>query len=280
MYDKSNVISVSCLQYTSTTNELHTLEMIKPLINKAIDLGSDIIALPECATAIQGDPLNTIKLAKTQSENISLKILKEIAKTNSVHILIGSLPIKTNNKITNRSFLIGPNGKTLYKYDKIHMFDVNLPNGESYKESDTYSPGSKAVLAKVKLQKIVKIGMTICYDLRFPKLFQDLAINGAEIITVPSAFSKNTGKLHWHTLLRARAIETGCFIIAPAQTGTHSHGRKTYGHSLIISPWGKIIADAKKETNLINAKINLDIVKEARLAIPNLNAQRKYLTDL
>jgi predicted amidohydrolase len=280
MYDKSNVISVSCLQYTSTTNELHTLEMIKPLINKAIDLGSDIIALPECATAIQGDPLNTIKLAKTQSENISLKILKEIAKTNSVHILIGSLPIKTNNKITNRSFLIGPNGKTLYKYDKIHMFDVNLPNGESYKESDTYSPGSKAVLAKVKLQKIVKIGMTICYDLRFPKLFQDLAINGAEIITVPSAFSKNTGKLHWHTLLRARAIETGCFIIAPAQTGTHSHGRKTYGHSLIISPWGQIIADAKKDTNLINAKINLDIVKEARLAIPNLNAQRKYLTDL
>ena len=280
MYDKSNVISISCLQYTSTTNELHTLEMIKPLINKAIDLGSDIIALPECATAIQGDPSNTIKLAKTQSENISLKILKEIAKTNSVHILIGSLPIKTNNKITNRSFLIGPNGKTLYKYDKIHMFDVNLPNGESYKESDTYSPGSKAVLAKVKLQKIVKIGMTICYDLRFPKLFQDLAINGAEIITVPSAFSKNTGKLHWHTLLRARAIETGCFIIAPAQTGTHCKGRKTYGHSLIISPWGKIIADAKKETNLINAKINLDIVKEARLAIPNLNAQRKYLTDL
>ena len=280
MYDKSNVISVSCLQYTSTTNELHTLEIIKPLINKAIDLGSDIIALPECATALQGDPSNTIKLAKTQSENISLKILKEIAKTNSVHILIGSLPIKTNNKITNRSFLIGPNGKTLYKYDKIHMFDVNLPNGESYKESDTYSPGSKAVLAKVKLRKIVKIGMTICYDLRFPKLFQDLAINGAEIITVPSAFSKNTGKLHWHTLLRARAIETGCFIIAPAQTGTHCKGRKTYGHSLIISPWGKIIADAKKETNLINAKINLDIVKEARLAIPNLNAQRKYLTDL
>jgi len=280
MYDKSNVISVSCLQYTSTTNELRTLEMIKPLINKAIDLGSDIIALPECATALQGDPSNTIKLAKTQSENISLKNFKEIAKTNSVHILIGSLPIKTNNKITNRSFLIGPNGKTLYKYYKIHMFDVNLPNGESYKESDTYSPGSKAVLAKVKLQKIVKIGMTICYDLRFPKLFQDLAINGAEIITVPSAFSKNTGKLHWHTLLRARAIETGCFIIAPAQTGTHCKGRKTYGHSLIISPWGKIIADAKKETNLINAKINLDIVKEARLAIPNLNAQRKYLTDL
>ena len=280
MYDKSNVISVSCLQYTSTTNELRTLEMINPLINKAIDLGSDIIALPECATALQGDPSNTIKLAKTESENISLKVLKEIAKTNSVHILIGSLPIKTNNKITNRSFLIGPNGKTLYKYDKIHMFDVNLPNGESYKESNTYSPGSKAVLAKVKLQKIVKIGMTICYDLRFPNLFQDLAINGAEIITVPSAFSKNTGKLHWHTLLRARAIETGCFIIAPAQTGNHSNGRKTYGHSLIISPWGKILADAKKETNLINAKINLDIVKEARLAIPNLNAQRKYLTDL
>ena len=280
MNNISNKISVSCLQYTSQNDEMLTLKIIKPLINRAIDTGSDLIALPECATSLQESSEITKKLAKTESQNISLKILKEIAKANSVYILIGSLPIKIKNKIANRSFLIGPKGETLYKYDKIHMFDVNLPNGESYKESDTYSPGSKAVLAKVKLQKIVKIGMTICYDLRFPKLFQDLAINGAEIITVPSAFSKNTGKLHWHTLLRARAIETGCFIIAPAQTGTHCKGRKTYGHSLIISPWGRIIADAKKETNLINAKINLDIVKEARLAIPNLNAQRKYLTDL
>jgi predicted amidohydrolase len=280
MNNISNLISISCLQYTSQNDEMLTLKIIKPLINRAIDSGSDLIALPECATSLQENSEITKKLAKTESQNVSLKILKEIAKANSVYILIGSLPIKIKNKIVNRSFLIGPNGETLYKYDKIHMFDVNLPNGESYKESATYSPGSKAVIAKIKLDRIIKIGMTICYDVRFPNFFQGLAKNGADIITVPSAFSNNTGKLHWHTLLRARAIETGCFILAPAQTGIHSCGRKTYGHSLIISPWGEVIADANKELCFINAKIDLDLVKEARLAIPNLNAQRKYLTNL
>ena len=280
MNNISNKISVSCLQYTSQNDEMLTLKVIKPLINRAIDTGSDLIALPECATSLQESSEITKKLAKTESQNISLKILKEIAKANSVYILIGSLPIKIKNKIANRSFLIGPKGETLYKYDKIHMFDVNLPNGESYKESATYSPGSKAVIAKIQLDRVIKIGMTICYDVRFPNLFQDLAKNGADIITVPSAFSNSTGKLHWHTLLRARAIETGCFIVAPAQTGIHSGGRKTFGHSLIISPWGEVIADANKELCFINAKFDLGQVKEARLAIPNLNAQRKYLTNL
>ena len=274
-----NLLSISCVQYTSQNDEMVTLKIIKPLINKAIDLGSDLIALPECTTSLQENHETIKKLATIEANNVSLKILKEIAKTNSVHILIGSLPIKIKNKITNRSFLIGPNGKTLYKYDKIHMFDVNLPNGESYKESASYSPGSRAIIAKIKFTRSIKIGMTICYDIRFPNLFQDLAKNGAEIITVPSAFSINTGKLHWHTLLRARAIETGCFIVAPAQVGTHSNGRQTYGHSLIISPWGEVLADANKELNCINTKINLDHVKEARIAIPNLNAQRKYSTN-
>jgi len=280
MNNISSLISISCLQYTSQNDEMLTLKIIKPLINKAVDLGSNFIALPECSTSLQGSSEITKKLAKTELENVSLEILKEIAKTNSVYILIGSLPIKIKNKIANRSFLISPIGKTLYKYDKIHMFDVNLPNGENYKESATYTAGSKAVIAKIKLERIIKIGMTICYDLRFPILFQDLAKNGAEIITVPSAFSNNTGKLHWHTLLRARAIETGCFIVAPAQTGIHPSGRKTYGHSLIVSPWGEVIADANKEQGFINAKIDLNLVREARLAIPNLNSQKKYLTNL
>ena len=272
----SDIVSISCLQYTSQNDEMLTLEIIKPLINRAVDQGSDLIALPECATSLQERSEKTKKMTSIEKENVSLKVLKEIAKINSVYILIGSLPIKIKNKIVNRSFLISPNGKILYKYDKIHMFDVNLPNGENYKESATYFPGSKAILAKIKLQRIIKMGMTMCYDVRFPSLFQDLAKNGAEIISVPSAFSINTGKLHWHTLLRARAIETGCFIIAPAQTGIHPCGRRTYGHSLIISPWGEVLEDAKKKLGFINTKVDLNLVKEARLAIPNLNAQREY----
>ena len=250
----SDIVSISCLQYTSQNDEMLTLEIIKPLINRAVDQGSDLIALPECATSLQERSEKTKKMTSIEKENVSLKVLKEIAKINSVYILIGSLPIKIKNKIVNRSFLISPNGKILYKYDKIHMFDVNLPNGENYKESATYFPGSKAILAKIKLQRIIKMGMTICYDVRFPSLFQDLAKNGAEIISVPSAFSINTGKLHWHTLLRARAIETGCFIIAPAQTGIHPCGRRTYGHSLIISPWGEVLEDAKKKTRFYKYK--------------------------
>ena len=240
--NNSNLISVSCIQYTSKNNKLNTLEIIKPLISKAIALGSDFITLPECATSLQTNPETTKNLALNEDMNLSLEFFKETAKVNSVHILVGSLPIKKKT-LANRSFLIGPDGNIKFKYDKIHMFDVTLPNNEIYEESKTYSPGSKAVVAQIKLKRIIKLGMSICYDLRFPSLYQDLAKNGAEIITVPSALSINTGRLHWHTLLRARAIETGTFIIAPAQTGTHVNNRQTYGHSLIIAPSGKILAD-------------------------------------
>jgi hypothetical protein len=240
-------------------------------MSKAIDLGSDFITLPECTTALHNNPETTKNLAPRENKSHSLDVFKKIAEVNSVYILVGSLPIKTQNKIKNRSFLIGPNGNIMFKYDKIHMFDVTLPNNEIYAESKTYSPGSKAVIAKIKLKRLIKLGMSICYDLRFPNLYQGLAKNGAEIITVPSAFSINTGKLHWHTLLRARAIETGTFIIAPAQTGIHVNNRQTYGHSLIISPSGQILADGKKEETIINVTINLDEVREAKKMIYNLN---------
>ena len=272
----SIILSLTCLQYTATKQESITLKTIKPLINEAIDIGSDFIALPECATSLQNNPEITKKLATTESENISLQSFMEIAKNSELYILIGSLPIKHENKIANRSFLIGPNGNILFKYDKIHLFDVKLPNGQIFKESNTYSHGSKAIIATIKQKKKIKIGMTICYDLRFPHLYQDLAKNGAEIITVPSAFSNTTGPIHWHTLLKARAIETGCFILAPAQTGLHQCGRKSFGHSLIISPWGEIIEDAGRDVCLINAKIDLDEVKRARLAIPSLNSKKDY----
>ena len=271
-------LSIACLQYTSTRDELTTLKTIKKLINKAIEADADFITLPECSTSLQENSVFTKNLAKSENENISLQYLKEIAKSKSIYILIGSLPIKLLNKLVNRSFLIGPNGKILYKYDKIHLYDVILPNGDIFKESDTYSGGKRAVIAKIKTNSI-KIGMTICYDLRFPGLYQDLALNGAEIIVVPSAFSNFTGPVHWHTLLKARAIETGSFIIAPAQTGKHECGRISYGHSLIISPWGQILKDARKKVCMISAKIDLNEVVAARKAIPSLHSLKNYSTD-
>ena len=271
-------LSIACLQYSSAKNEKHTLETIKDLIDKALDVDAELITLPECATSLQKNSFLTNEMSKTEDENFSLQILKEIAKLNSIFILIGSLPIKVDDKLVNRSFLVGPKGDVLYKYDKIHLYDVNLPNGDVYRESDTYKSGNKAIIAEIKKNKI-KIGLTICYDLRFPHLYQDLAVNGAEIIVVPSAFSNLTGPVHWHTLLKARAIETGAFIIAPAQTGSHECGRTSYGHSLIISPWGEVLKDAKEEIGIIHANINLDEVMKARRAIPALNSRKDYLTN-
>ena len=271
-------LSIACLQYSSAKNEKHTLDTIKDLIDKALDVEAELITLPECATSLQKNSILTKNLAKTEDENFSLQILKEIAKLNSIFILIGSLPIKVHDKLVNRSFLVGPEGNVLYKYDKIHLYDVNLPNGDVYRESDTYKSGNKAIIAEIKKNKI-KIGLTICYDLRFPHLYQDLAVNGAEIIVVPSAFSNLTGPVHWHTLLKARAIETGAFIIAPAQTGYHECGRTSYGHSLIVSPWGEVLKDAKEEIGIIHANINLEEVIKARRAIPALNSRKDYLTN-
>ncbi len=271
-------LSIACLQYSSAKNEKHTLETIKGLIYKALDAEAELITLPECATSLQKNSSLTNKMAKNEDENFSLQILKEIAKLYSIFILIGSLPIKVDDKLVNRSFLVGPEGNVLYKYDKIHLYDVNLPNGDVYRESDTYKSGNKAIIAEIKKNKI-KIGLTICYDLRFPHLYQDLAVNGAEIIVVPSAFSNLTGPVHWHTLLKARAIENGAFIIAPAQTGYHECGRTSYGHSLIVSPWGEVLKDAKDEIGIIHANINLDEVIKARRAIPALNSKKDYLTN-
>ena len=268
-------LSIACLQYSSAKNEKHTLETIKDLIDKALDIDAELITLPECATSLQKNSFLTNESAKTEDENFSLQILKEIAKINSIFILIGSLPIKVGDKLVNRSFLVGPKGDVLYKYDKIHLYDVNLPNGDVYRESDTYKSGNKAIIAEIKKNKI-KIGLTICYDLRFPHLYQDLAVNGAEIIVVPSAFSNVTGPVHWHTLLKARAIETGSFIIAPAQTGEHQCGRTSYGHSLIVSPWGKVLKDAKKKVGIINTNINLEEVRKVRKSIPSLNSKKNY----
>ena len=274
----SNYFSIACLQYASTKDEFKTLKIIEKWIVKSIELGAELIALPECATSLHEDSSITKEHASGEDESISLNFLKKTAQSYGIYILVGSMPIKQKKKLVNRSFLIGTEGEIISKYDKIHLFDVQLPNGDTFKESNTYLNGTKAIIGKIKGGNI-NVGMTICYDVRFPTLYQDLAENGAHIITVPSAFSPITGPIHWHTLLKARAIETGCFIIAPAQNGLHECGRNSYGHSLIISPWGKILADGKKKNGLIFAKIDLDDVNKFRNSIPSLFSKKKYSTN-
>jgi len=191
-----------------------------------------------------------------------------------VWLLIGSLAIKVSDtKTANRSFLIDPKGGIAAQYDKIHLFDVDLPSGETYRESNTVAGGNRAILAETSWGRL---GMTICYDLRFPHLYRALAKAGAFLLTVPSAFTETTGKAHWHTLLRARAIENGAFVVAPAQGGTHANGRKTYGHSLIVAPWGEVLAEAGTDPCVIVAEIDSARVTDARTRVPSLKHDRDF----
>ena len=280
----SKEITISCLQYKSLQNEKETLKKITPLIEKASSIKSDIVALPECATFLCKEKNQTIQNSYFENNSLTISKISKLAKDYKINVLIGSLQTKIpNNKnysIVNRSFLINKNGKIIQRYDKIHMFDVKLPNGKEFKESKTYSAGNKAVISKLSIRNNkYKLGLTICYDLRFPCLFQDLAKAGAQMIFVPSAFTKMTGSCHWHTLLKARAIETGCFVIAPAQIGKHFSNRESYGHSLIISPWGKILADGQTKEGIVSAKIDINEVKKTRKMMPNLSNQKNYCID-
>jgi deaminated glutathione amidase len=201
--------------------------------------------------------------------------MRQLAQGHGVTILIGSALVKREDGLfANRSMLVTPNGEVSATYDKIHMFDVDLPTGEKHRESSLYSPGDEAVVAEAPFGKL---GLTVCYDVRFPHLYRDLARKGAEIITVPAAFTVPTGQAHWETLLRARAIENGCYVLAPAQGGAHEDGRATFGHSLAIAPWGEVIGRLDHdEPGVLFAELDLDAVAKARAAIPNLINAREY----
>ena len=272
---------VACVQYKSYEDEKKTLKKLIPLIYSATKKKVDLITLPECATFLNVNKSDTMMNASFEKNSFSLNKIKEIAKNLDVNILIGSLQTleykMLTKKLFNRSFLINRKGEVICKYDKIHMYDVKISKQQSYQESKTYESGQSAKIAKLKVNgKYYKIGMTICYDLRFPHLFRDLALNGADLITVPSVFMHITGKDHWHSLLKARAIETGCYIVAPAQYGEYFNKRKSYGHSLIVSPWGKILKDAKTENNIIIAAIDKHQIEIARSKIPSLFINKKY----
>ncbi len=271
---------VACIQYKSYESEKRTLKKIVPLIHNAAKKKVDLITLPECSTFLNKNKSETMINASYEKDSHSLKIIKETAKALNVNILIGSLQTLEKKKLFNRSFLIDKKGMINCKYDKIHMYDVKISKYQSYNESKIYESGETAKIAEIKINgKYFKIGMTICYDLRFPHLFRDLALHGADLITVPSVFMYITGKDHWHDLLKARAIETGCYIVAPAQYGQYFNKRRSYGHSLIISPWGEILADAKTNRNIIISNIDKKEIKKARSKIPSIYVKKKYKID-
>jgi len=244
------------------------------LIREAASQGANYVQTPEVTNMMQLSRRALFEHLATEEDDISLKAYRALAKELKIFLHIGSLALRFSpEKAVNRSFLIGPDGALLASYDKIHMFDIDLPGGESYRESANYQPGETAVISDLPWGRI---GLTICYDLRFPALYRALAEAGASFLTVPSAFTRKTGEAHWHVLLRARAIETGCFVFAAAQAGLHENKRETYGHSLIIAPWGEILVEGGVEPGAFLAKIDMSKVEAARKAVPSLQHGRRF----
>jgi predicted amidohydrolase len=250
------------------------LEQGTGLIRQAAAQGADYVLTPEVTNIMQINRQALFEHLATEEDDASLKAYRALATELKIHLHIGSLAVRVSpDKAANRSFLIGPDGAVIASYDKIHMFDIDLPSGESHRESANYLPGETAVVADLPWGRM---GLTICYDVRFPALYRALAESGASFLTVPSAFTQTTGEAHWHTLLRARAIENGCFVFAAAQAGTHENKRQTYGHSLIVDPWGAILAEGGAEPGVVLARIDPAKVETARKAIPSLQHGRRF----
>jgi len=265
----------ACIQTNALPEIEANLERIEPMIRTARERGAELIALPENVSLMICGREKLLARTHPETEHIAVQFFSRMARETEAWILAGSIAVHVGeDMLANRSYLFGPAGRIVAHYDKIHMFDADLANNETYRESANYKAGDRAVLAETPWGKI---GMTICYDLRFPSLHWALAKAGANIITIPAAFTASTGKLHWHVLLRARAIETGCFIVAPAQCGTHDGMRRTYGHSLIVAPSGEIIAEAGEDPCVITAKLDLGKVTEARHQLPNLRHDCEFM---
>jgi predicted amidohydrolase len=262
------IFKAACIQINNQFTIEENLPNLEQLILDAKHAGADIIFTPENTDCIYNKEMSYHINDFKQENHKTLNFLRELAAKLNIWLNIGSLSIKEdeNDKLFNRSFTIDNLGKIVSFYDKIHLFDCTLSNGEDYKESARFISGKKAVTT---LTPWGKLGHTICYDLRFPQLFRKLALKGSDFIAVPAAFLAFTGEAHWHVLLRARAIETGCFIIAAAQTGAHGK-RQSFGHSLIIDPWGNILADAGKEVGYICASLDLDLIHKTRKSIPSV----------
>jgi predicted amidohydrolase len=262
------VIRAALIQLRSGTDMARNVAEASALIREAAGQGASFVATPEMTNILEPDRPRLRSLAKPEREDASVAAFSVLAQELGLWLNIGSLALQgPGEKLVNRSLLFTPDGGIAARYDKIHLFDVDLPTGESLRESHAYDGGAEAVLVETPLGAI---GLTICYDMRFPHLYRALAKAGAKLFTVPSAFTVPTGQAHWHVLLRARAIETGSFVLAAAQGGRHESGRETYGHSLIVSPWGEVLAEAGTEPGIVIADIDLAQADLARARIPAL----------
>lgn len=268
------------LQMTSSDVPEDNLASAAAMLRQAKSDGAEFAFLPEVMNCLSTSRSHQQKVLRLEEEDETLAALCALCKELQIWLLIGSLGLRTEDadgRFANRSFVVSDMGEIVARYDKIHMFDVDVTPEETYRESDGYRPGDKAVVAETPFGAI---GMTICYDVRFGALHRVLAQAGAQILTVPAAFSHVTGAAHWETLLRARAIETGCFVIAPAQTGTHpasrGHARQTHGHSMVVAPWGEVLADAGIEAGVTLVDVDLSLVQKARRQVPALQHDRKF----
>jgi len=263
----------ACVQLCSSDVVTENVRAASDLIREAHDKGAQFVATPENTSLMAAGP-DKLARAGSESADRALPAFRDLAEELGIWLLVGSLAIKVSStKTANRSFLIDPKGAIAARYDKLHLFDVDLSFDERHRESSTVEAGNEAITANLPWGKV---GMSVCYDLRFPQLYRALAHAGAFLFTIPSAFTVETGEAHWHVLLRARAIENGAFVLAPAQGGSHASGRATFGHSLIVSPWGEVLTEAGTDPCVIVADIDPSQSAEARARIPNLLHDRPF----
>jgi predicted amidohydrolase len=270
----AGIFKAAMIQMRSGLKVAINIDAAVRLIGEAKSAGADYVLTPEMTNILAAKREQLFAAIVDEELDASLATLRELARRLGIFIHIGSLAIRlAHDRAANRSFLVDPKGNVAARYDKIHMFDVDLADGESYRESRNYRPGELAVLADLPWGRL---GLTVCYDLRFPALYRGLAEAGATMLAIPSAFTRQTGEAHWHVLVRARAIENGCFVFAAAQGGKHETGRDTYGHSLIVDPWGRIIAEGGAEPGVVMAEIDPAEVANARARIPSLQHGRRF----
>ncbi|MFA6264498.1 MAG: carbon-nitrogen hydrolase family protein [Pseudolabrys sp.] len=274
MSDKPASFKAGLIQMRSGVTPAANIDAASRMIAEAKAAGADYVQTPEMTNIMEVKRDRLFENIREEDSDPSLAAFRELARKHGLFIHVGSLAIKLlPDRAANRGFLISPQGEIVARYDKIHMFDVDLGQGESYRESRTYRPGEIAITADLPWGRL---GLTICYDLRFPALYRALAEAGSTLLAIPSAFTQQTGQAHWHVLMRARAIETGCFVLAAAQAGKHENGRETFGHSLVVDPWGRVIAEGGTEPGVIMAEIDPALITEARSRVPSLEHGRRF----
>ncbi|BAT58984.1 2-oxoglutaramate amidase [Variibacter gotjawalensis] len=274
MTDIKDKIRIGLIQMRASRTPADNVDAAAKLIREAKDQGAVYVQTPEMTNIMEVKRDVLFEKINEEEKCVSLAAFCSLARELGIHIHVGSMAIKVApDRAANRGFMIDPSGEVLASYDKIHMFDVDLANGESYRESRTYRPGEQAVLVDLPFGRV---GMTICYDLRFPALYRALAESGASFLTIPSAFTRQTGEAHWSTLMRSRAIENGSFVLAAAQAGTHENGRETYGHSMVVDPWGRVIAEGGTEPGVVMADLDAEEITTSRARVPSLQHGRRF----